>query len=50
MWDGSDVFKWVLMLEDAPSDFLAELTVVRELTDWDFQFPRDIVERKEQAE
>ena len=50
MWDGSNVFKWVSMLEDAPSDFLAESTVVREMMDWDFQFLQDVVKRKEQAE
>jgi hypothetical protein len=30
-------------LEDVPSDFWAELTIIREVVDWDFHFPRDVV-------
>ena len=30
-------------MEDVPSDFWAELTIMREVKDWDFHFPRDVV-------
>ncbi len=41
--DSSVVVKWVAMLEDVPSDFWAELTIMREVTDWDCHFPRNVV-------
>ena len=40
---GDDVVEWAAMLEDVPSDFWAELTIIREVVDWDFHFPRDVV-------
>ena len=49
-WGGDDVFEWAPALEDVSSDFWAETTVVREGTDWDFHFPRDVVQCKKQAE
>ena len=47
---GDDVVEWVATLEDVPSDFWAEYTIVRELKDWDFHFPWNVVECEEQAE
>ncbi len=49
-WGGDDVFEWAAALEDVSSDFWAEMTVVREGTDWDFHFPREVVQCKKQAE
>ena len=40
---GNDVVEWAATLEDVPSDFWAELTIVREVMDWDFHFPRSVV-------
>jgi hypothetical protein len=40
---GGDVFEWAAALEDVLSDFLAEKTVVREVSNWDLHFPRDVV-------
>jgi hypothetical protein len=40
---GDDVVEWAATLEDVPSDFWAELTIMREVMDWDFHFPRDVV-------
>ena len=40
---GDDVVKWAATSEDVPSDFWAELTIVREVMDWDFHFPRDVI-------
>ena len=42
-WGGDDVFKWAAALEDVSSDFWEKTTVVREGTDWDFHFPRDVI-------
>jgi len=40
---GDDVVEWAATLEDVPSDFWAELTIMREVMDWDFHFPRNVV-------
>ena len=40
---GDDVVEWATMLEDVSSDFWAELTIVREVMDWNFHFPRNVV-------
>ena len=40
---GDDVVKWAAMLGDVPSDFWAELTIMREVMDWDFHFLRNVV-------
>ena len=50
VWDGDDVFKWVVVAEHVPSDFWAQSTIVREVMDWYFHFPRNVVECEEQAE
>jgi hypothetical protein len=36
--------------EDVPSDFWAKLTIVREVMDWYFHFPQNVVECEERAE
>ncbi len=38
-----NVFEWVVALEDVLSDFLAEKTVVRDVSNWNLHFPRDVV-------
>ena len=40
---GDYVVEWAATLEDVSSDFWAELTIVREVMDWDFHFPRNVV-------
>ena len=50
VWDGDDVFKWVVVAEHVPSDFWAQSTIVREVMDWYFHFPRNVVKCEEQAE
>ena len=42
-WDVGNVFKWAAVLEGVPGDVWAELTMVREVIDWDFQEVRDVV-------
>jgi hypothetical protein len=38
-----NVFEWAAVLEGVPGDVWAELTMVREVIDWDFQEVRDVV-------
>ena len=49
-WGGDNVFEWVAVLEDVSSDFWAKTTVVREGMDWEFHFPRDVVQCEKRAE
>ena len=44
-----NVFEWVAVLEGVPGDVWAELTMVREVIDWDFHFPRNVVECEKRA-
>ncbi len=50
MWDGDDVFKWVVVAEHVPNDFWTQSTIVREVMDRYFYFPRNVVECEERAE
>ena len=40
---GDDVVEWAVTLEDVSGNFWAVLTIMREVMDWDFHFPRDVI-------